>query len=292
MSGAGATTRRRLVGEILKEMKRVNQGQIQEALAAQREKGGQIGSIMISLGMITKGDLTKALATQAGMESVDLSATTIAPEVLKRVDAQTAQAFRVVPFKEAGGVLHVAIADPMNTAVVDDLSFMTGASIQAAVASDDEIDAALKKHYAGGGEDLDALLDQIESDVKKGSIDDPAELARSAPVVRLLNYILLTAVKDRSSDVHLEPFEDEFRLRYRVDGTLFELRSPPKHLATALISRVKVLANLDIAETRMPAASTSWSAGGRSTSASRRCRRCSASRASCASSTAATCRSI
>jgi type IV pilus assembly protein PilB len=245
--------RRRLLGEILKEMKKVGQGQIQEALAVQREKGGQIGSIMVGLGFITKQDLVRALATQAGMESVDLGAANIPPEVLKRVDAQTAQAFRVVPFKQEGGVLHVAIADPMNTAVVDDLSFMTGGKVAACVASDEDIDAAIKKHYAGGGEgDLDALLDELESAKKPGSIDDPNELARSAPVVRLLNYILLTAVRDRSSDIHFEPFEDEFRIRYRVDGTLFELRSPPRHLATALLSRIKVLADLDIAETRLP----------------------------------------
>ena len=245
--------RRRLLGEILKEMKKVNQGQIQEALSLQREKGGQIGSLMVGLGFITKQDLTRALATQAGMDSVELAAMTIPPDVLKRVDAQTAQAFRVVPFKHEGGVLYVAIADPMNTAVVDDLAFMTGGKVSAAVASDEDIDAAVKKHYAGGGEgDLDALIDELESTKKPGSIDDPTEMARSAPVVRLLNYILLTAVRDRSSDVHFEPFEDEFRIRYRVDGTLFELRSPPRHLATALLSRIKVLANLDIAETRMP----------------------------------------
>ena len=252
MSGK-EVVRRRLLGEILKEMKKVNQGQIQEALSLQREKGGQIGSLMIGLGFITKQDLTRALATQAGMDSVELGGMTIPPEVLKRVDAQTAQAFRVVPFKQEGGVLYVAIADPMNTAVVDDLAFMTGGKVSAAVASDEEIDAAVKKHYAGGGEgDLDALIDELESTKKPGSIDDPTEMARSAPVVRLLNYILLTAVRDRSSDVHFEPFEDEFRIRYRVDGTLFELRSPPRHLATALLSRIKVLANLDIAETRMP----------------------------------------
>ncbi|HYC76124.1 MAG TPA: ATPase, T2SS/T4P/T4SS family [Planctomycetota bacterium] len=252
MSGAPATGRRRLLGEILKEMKKVNQGQIQEALATQREKGGQIGSIMVGLGFISKADLTRALATQAGMEAIDLSTLAVPPQVLQRVDAQTAQAFRVAPFKEENGVLWVALADPMNTSVLDDLAFMTGLKVKAAVAGDEQIDAALKKFYAQGAEDLDSLLDSLEAAGKGGSIDDPAELARSTPVVRLLNYILLTAVKDRSSDIHFEPFEEEFKIRYRVDGTLFELRSPPRHLATALISRVKVLADLDIAETRLP----------------------------------------
>ncbi len=246
-----ANKRRKLLGEILKEMKKVNQGQIQEGLAVQREKGGQLGGILVGLGFITHADLVKALAVQSEMEIVDLSQLAIPPQVLARVDAQTAQAFRVVPFKEEGGVLHVALADPMNTAVLDDIGFMTGMKVKAAVATDQAIDAVIKKSYAKE-EDLDSLIDELEQDAKKGSIDDPEQLARSAPVVRLLNYILFTAIRDRSSDIHFEPFEEEFRIRYRVDGTLFELRSPPRHLAVALISRIKVLANLDIAETRLP----------------------------------------
>jgi type IV pilus assembly protein PilB len=185
------------------------------------------------------------------MEIVDLAAIQIPASTLARVDAQTAQAFRVVPFREEPGTLHVALADPMNTAVLDDLAFMTGGVVKAALASDQAIDAIIKKHYAKE-ETLDTLLDAIESETAKGSIDDPEALARSAPVVRLLNYILFTAIRDRSSDIHFEPFEDEFKIRYRVDGTLFELRSPPKHLSVALISRIKVLSSLDIAETRLP----------------------------------------
>jgi type IV pilus assembly protein PilB len=243
--------RRKLLGEILKEMKKVNQGQIQEALAVQRDKGGQIGTILLQLKFVENADLVKALAVQADMEIVDLAAIQIPAATLARVDAQMAQAFRVVPFREEPGVLHVALADPMNTAVLDDLAFMTGGKVKAALASDQAIDAVIRKHYAKE-ETLDTLLDQIESETSKGSIDDPEALARSAPVVRLLNYILFTAIRDRSSDIHFEPFEEEFRIRYRVDGTLFELRSPPKHLSVALISRIKVLSSLDIAETRLP----------------------------------------
>jgi type IV pilus assembly protein PilB len=243
--------RRKLLGEILKEMKKVNQGQIQEALAIQREKGGQIGSILLQLKFIENADLVKALAIQSEMEIVDLAAIQIPASTLARVDAQTAQAFRVVPFREEPGVLHVALADPMNTAVLDDLAFMTGGRVKAALASDQAIDAIIRKNYAKE-ETLDTLLDELESETSKGSIDDPEALARSAPVVRLLNYILFTAIRDRSSDIHFEPFEEEFKIRYRVDGTLFELRSPPKHLSVALISRIKVLSSLDIAETRLP----------------------------------------
>lgn len=244
--------RRKLLGEILKERRKVSQGQIQEALAQQREKGGQIGRILVEMGAVTDADVAEALAVQAGLELVDLAAVTPPPEVVARVDAQTAQAYRIVPFKEEGGELWIALADPMNTAVLDDLRFLTGRTVRAALAGDAAIDAALKRFYAQKAEEgLDSLLDEVERQAK-GSIDDPDALARSAPVVRLLNYILLTAIRDRSSDIHFEPFDDEFKVRYRVDGTLFELRSPPKHLAIALISRIKVLANLDIAETRLP----------------------------------------
>jgi type IV pilus assembly protein PilB len=247
-----AEKRRKLIGEILKERRKVSQGQIQEALALQREKGGQIGRILVEMGAVTDADVAEALAVQAGLELVDLASVTPSPEVVARVDAQTAQAYRIVPFKEEGGELWIALADPMNTAVLDDLRFLTGRTVRAALAGDAAIDAALKRFYAQKPEEgLDSLLDEVERQAK-GSIDDPDALARSAPVVRLLNYILLTAIRDRSSDIHFEPFDDEFKVRYRVDGTLFELRSPPKHLAIALISRIKVLANLDIAETRLP----------------------------------------
>ncbi|HMS18199.1 MAG TPA: GspE/PulE family protein, partial [Planctomycetota bacterium] len=131
-----------------------------------------------------------------------------------------------------------------------DLEFMTGLKLKGAIADGAAIDQVLKKRYSGKKEeDLDSLIDELEG---SASIDDPNNLARSTPVVRLLNHILFAAIRDRSSDIHLEPFEEEFRIRYRVDGTLFELRSPPRNLAEALISRVKVLANLDIAETRIP----------------------------------------
>ena len=244
-------TRRPLLGQILKSQGHVGQGQIQEALSIQRDKGGQIGQVLLGMEAITRVQLLGALAEQAGMPSVDLAKKDIPADVLGKVDPQTAQTFRVVPFEIDGKVLRVALADPLNTSVLDDLSFMTGMTVEGALASDEAVDAVIARNYASGKEDLDSLLDDLEAEVR-GGIDDPEALARSAPVVRLLNYILLTAIRDRSSDIHLEPFEDEFRIRYRVDGTLFELRSPPRHLAVALISRVKVLANLDIAETRIP----------------------------------------
>ncbi|NRA96855.1 MAG: Flp pilus assembly complex ATPase component TadA, partial [Planctomycetes bacterium] len=237
------TEQRQLIGQILKGQGSCHQGQIQEALATQRDKGGQIGQILIDLGYITREALLRGLAEQAGMPTVDLKADPPSDALLEKIDPQTAQAFRVVPFNIEAGTLHVALADPMNTSILDDLGFMTGMTVKGALADEATIDEIIRKRYAQE-EDLDSLLDDLEAEAS--SIDDADALARSTPVVRLLNHVLFAAIRDRSSDVHLEPFESEFKIRYRVDGTLFELRSPPKHLAEALISRVKVLANLDM----------------------------------------------
>lgn len=249
-----AKERQKLIGQILKEMRLVHEGQVQEALAIQRQGGGQIGQILIELGYVTRADLTLALGKQQGLESVSLAGVKIPKEIVDRIDYATVSIFRAVPFSLDGGVCKVAIADPSHLASLDDIRFMFGCDVQAFIAKDEEIEQAIKTYFGEKEETLESLIDTLEKDVKSGkqSIDDKESLAKSAPVVKLLNYILFMAIRDKASDIHLEPFEDEFKIRYRVDGVLFELRSPPQHLAIALISRVKVMANLDIAETRIP----------------------------------------
>jgi type IV pilus assembly protein PilB len=243
-------TKKRLLGQILRDRKACGLAAVQAALTEQAEKGGLLGEILVSAGAITRAQLLEALADQAGMSSVDLEVVAVQPEAAAKVDAATMQAFLCVPWKLEGRVLHVALANPLNTQVLDDIAFMTGLEVKGALASDRAITAALKRLHPVE-ENLDDFLDKLADDGTR-SIDDPVEAARSGPVVRLLNHILVAAIRDRASDIHLEPFEQEFRVRYRVDGTLFELRSPPRHLAVALLSRIKVLANLDIAETRVP----------------------------------------
>ncbi|MSR74968.1 MAG: pilus assembly protein PilB [Planctomycetes bacterium] len=242
--------KRRLLGQILRDMKACGLGAVQEALAVQMEKGGLLGELLLEQGAITRQQLLAALAEQAGMPAVDLEVVAVQPEAAQKVDAATMQAFQCVPWKLEGRVLHVALANPLNTQVLTDIGFMTGLEVRGALASDKAIAAALKRLHPVE-ENLDDFLDGLGADASKG-IDDPVSAARSAPVVRLLNHILVAAIRDRSSDIHFEPFEEEFRVRYRIDGTLFELRSPPRHLAVALLSRIKVLANLDIAEVRVP----------------------------------------
>jgi type IV pilus assembly protein PilB len=251
---------RKLLGQILKEMGVLHEGHVQEALVHQREAGCTIGKALRELGHITEEQLTEALGRQAGMEPIDLAATSVTPEAAALVDANTARLFRICPVRLEGDGLLVAMADPLNKAVLDDLRFTLGREVTGAIASESAVQAALDRVYgvekqASAGEVFaEAAKELRDSGLGGGTTDlgDAEALAQSAPVVKLLNYILLQAIRDHASDIHLEPFERDFKIRYRVDGALFELESPPRHLAEALISRVKVMSHLDIAETRIP----------------------------------------
>ncbi len=247
---------RRLLGQILKELGCVHEGMIQEALSVQREKGGRIGEILLELRHIEAADLARALASQAGLPFFDLAAQPPAQDAIAKVDLATARAFGVVPVKLAGKVLTVAIADPANASMLADLGFTTGCEIQGVVAETALIAAALDRHYREDAGEAKLRMHQLVQELQQqgGKIDleDKTAMASAAPVVKLLNYILYQAIRDKASDIHLEPFENDFKIRYRVDGSLFELESPPPHLAEALIARVKVMSDLDIAETRLP----------------------------------------
>ena len=253
---------RRPIGQILKELKLVSEFDIQTALKAQKDKGGTIGKIFMDQGQITQDDLTKALAVQSGMEFVDLAKLEISPEVIEMVDSNTADTFSVMPvlYDKESNTLTVAIHDPSDLNVLDALRFSLPkiANFKTAVAPQDAIKLCLERYYhsKAGVDTMFAAMGDGKGEIGSSRENiDMAQLekdANSAPVVKLLNMILLQAVRDRGSDVHLEPFEHEFKVRYRIDGVLYEMMPPPLQLARALISRVKVMANLDIAETRLP----------------------------------------
>lgn len=238
---------RRLLGQILKARGSVREVQIQEALSEQRKHGGLIGQHLVSLGHCQAADVAAALAEQAGLVAVDLARVQPSKEALSKVDASTAHAYCVLPFELAGGHLKVAIADPLNTAVLEDLAFQTGLVIDGAVADQDTLRAKVREFYGEEG----TIRDAIAAAASVGG-SDPEKAAQSAPVVRLLNSILHRAIADRASDVHFEVFPRELRVRYRVDGALYEIDAPPVHLAAALLARIKVMSDLDIAETKMP----------------------------------------
>ncbi len=247
---------RRLLGQILKDHGAIHEGMVQEALMQQRDKGGRIGEILLELGHIQKGDLAKALAEQAGLTFLDLSKQSPQPEAIAKVDHATARAFSALPIALAGKVLTVAIADPVNLSMLADLSFTTGCEVKGVIADESLIAQGLEKHYqedaASAKQRMKQLVQELQQQGGKIDLEDKTAMAAAAPVVKLLNYILYQAIRDKASDIHLEPFEGDFKIRYRVDGALFELEAPPPHLAEALIARIKVMADLDIAETRLP----------------------------------------
>ncbi len=260
---------RKPLGQILKEMELVSEGDIQDALQIQREKGGAIGQILVNMDIVTEEDVLYALAAQAGLDVVDLNDIEPPANAIARVPSPTAQAYQIIPieYKESSNILVIAFADPRNVNIFHDLEFMLNCKIEGAVCSSDQITEALGKYYSDeAGDSLASAIAGMQDDkalaeltatmgnIKTGSLDlsEAAAIASAAPVVKLLNLLLLNAIRDQSSDIHFEPFEDEFSIRYRVDGILYEMESPPIHLAPALISRVKVMSNLDIAETRLP----------------------------------------
>jgi type IV pilus assembly protein PilB len=240
--------KRELLGQILKARGILREGQVQEALAEQRRHGGLIGQHLVAMGHCSAADIALALAEQAGLATVDLAAQEPTPEALALVDASTAHAYGVLPLTLKGKVLTVAIGDPLNTAVLEDLAFNTGLTVKGAVAEAELLKQKVRTAY---GEEAD-LKDAIAEAARSSAGGDPAEAASSAPVVKLLNSILNRAIQDRASDVHFEVFPRELRIRYRVDGSLYEIESPPAHLAAALIARIKVMSDLDIAETKLP----------------------------------------
>ncbi|MCX7703355.1 MAG: ATPase, T2SS/T4P/T4SS family [Planctomycetota bacterium] len=251
---------RRPLGQLLKEMGVVTEYEIQEALQVQQEKGGTLGEILVEMGFIDEKDLLFALAIQAGMDMVDLDEMEIPDDVIERVDKTVVETYKIMPIEFKDGKVTVAISDPTNLGVLDDLRFMLDAELEAVVATEDAIERAIARYYGGKEESIESIIASVDesSDVELVESREMLDIEKlekdvhSKPVVRLLNLILLQAIKDRASDIHLEPFEDRFRVRYRVDGVLYEMMPPPLHLASALISRVKVMSNLNISETRVP----------------------------------------
>ena len=259
----------RPLGRVLIKMGRLTREQVHQALglqAEQKKKGTStpIGQILVDLGMISDRDRNLALAAQQGLEMYDLTDREIPKDVIDKVPQQMATSYKLVPVEfdpRNGGTLKVVIASPENFRAVDDLRTFLNMNVVAAMADTDAINKLLAKYYDAKQDSLMTLMNEITSDTSIKALESRGEsidleslkdLAESNPVKRLLNMVLLQAIKDKASDVHFEPFEDEFKMRYRIDGVLYEMVPPPKHIAMAITSRIKVMANLDIAERRMP----------------------------------------
>jgi type IV pilus assembly protein PilB len=253
----------RPIGRVLTKMGRVTREQVVEALDLQKRRGGALGRILIDLGYIKESDLNIALAAQRGYELLDLANANIPKEAIDAVPAQIATTNKVLPisFDAGSRKLVVAMANHENFRALDDLRSLMGYTVTAKIGDAEQIEKLINKHYNTAAESFSDVIGELGSDEtlkelgKRGEsidLDTLKDAADSNPVRKLINLVLLQAIKDKASDIHFEPFEDEFKMRYRIDGVLYEMMPPPTHIAQAISSRVKVMANLDIAERRMP----------------------------------------
>lgn len=255
--------RGRRLGRVLTKQGKLTRDKVQEALGMQKKRRAPIGQLLIELGYITQDDVDQALAAQQGMEIADIAELTISEDVIKLLPAETAQAYQVVPlqYDEATQTLTIAVKNADNFRAMDDLKLLMGFNVKAKVATAKQVDKKLAEFYGDDDESLSSLIGELSDDTSMEELADRGEsidldalmeATEDNKVIRLLNLVLLQAIKDKASDIHFEPFEDEFKMRYRIDGVLYEMIPPPKHLALPIVSRIKVMAKLDIAERRMP----------------------------------------
>lgn len=254
----------RSFGQILVDLGYIDEEQLDLLREEQSQRPNELlGQIAISMNMITDDQLAQALAEQFGLQVVAVSDLTIPQEVLAHLTEAMANLYRVIPLSFRNDVLTIATAEPQNISVIDELRNFLGYQIRCVVTTAKEIDVALERYYATDqGDSIESILSDMENDKNLQELVDQAgtmedltsveALAESAPVRKLLNMVFLLGIKDHASDLHFEPFEDEFKIRIKADGTLYEMVPPPRHLANAITTRIKVLANLDIAEKRLP----------------------------------------
>lgn len=255
----------RKLGQIFVDLGFLSDDQLEMLVEEQSQNPGQlIGRIAEDMGLVSDEELIQALGEQFGLKTVDIDGLTPPPEAREAISDSMAQLYRVIPLQLEDGRLTLATCDPQNLAMQDELRRFLGYEIALLVASESQILKAIDKFFNEDVESIEKIINDLQSDEELkaasekllggGPIDlgDVAELADSAPVRKLLNIVLLQAIKEHASDIHFEPFEDEFRIRIKADGVLFELVPPPRHLAFAITTRIKVMANLNISERRLP----------------------------------------
>jgi type IV pilus assembly protein PilB len=252
------------LGEILIKESLITQDQLDKALEFQRSNGGKLGSCLTKMGYITDDDITGVLSRQYGVPSINLKYYEIDPNVIKLIPQDTALRYQVIPLSRVGSVLTIAMTDPTNVFAMDDIKFMTGFNVEPVVASESAIGEAISRFYGGGAsnhEELSNLMkDLVDEDQELELAADEQEMdasalekaAEEAPIIKLVNLILTDSVKRGASDIHVEPYENEMRVRFRIDGVLQTVMSPPLKLRDAMTSRMKIMAKLDIAEKRLP----------------------------------------
>ena len=255
------------LGEMLLKAKLISEDQLQKALEHQKESGGKLGKNLVDLGFIEDQQITQFLSQQFGVPAVDLSQfKEIDQQVIKLVPADVARKYQVMPLTRTGATLTIAMTDPTNVFAMDDIKFMTGYNVEPVVASEAGISEAIEQHYGVSAEiekqsEMEDIVSAaLQTDADLEMVEDEEELseaelsnaAEDAPVVKLVNLVLTDALKRGASDIHIEPYEKEFRVRFRIDGVCYEIMKPPLKLKDAVTSRIKIMAKLDISEKRLP----------------------------------------
>ena len=245
------------IGDLLIEEGLITREQLGQALTEQRSSGMRLGYVLVKMGFVQELEITKMLARQYHVPAVDLGKFKVEEKIVNLVPADVALKHTVLPLKREGRSLTVAMAEPGDVQVVDDLKFITRCDIVPVIAGEYTLRTAIEKYYEGTDSQLETLLEGMDEEdleimEEEAEDDDPTTLADNAPVVKLINGLLADAVRRGASDIHIEPFEHELRIRYRIDGSLQEVMKPPIKLRAALTSRVKIMSSLNIAERRVP----------------------------------------
>ncbi len=247
------------LGELLVRENLISMAQLKKAQEEQTRSGGRIGYHLIKTGAIEESKLTDFLSKQYGVPAINLKDFDIDPEIIKLVPKEVCEKHLIIPVNRAGASLIIAMSDPSNIFAMDDIKFLTGYNIETVVASEMAIREAVERYYAPKGPSLEEIVGNFDDGgievAEDSDADDMDELARAAddaPVVKLVNLILLDAIKKGASDIHVEPYEKDFRVRFRIDGVLYEVMKPPMKLKNAITSRLKIMASLDISERRLP----------------------------------------
>jgi type IV pilus assembly protein PilB len=279
------------IGELLLKEKRITPAQLQEALNYQKTSGGKLGYNLVKLGFVKDEEITSLLSKQYGVPSINLAQFEIDPAIVKLIPAETAQKYQIVPLSRAGATLTIAMTDPTNVFAMDDIKFMTGYNVEPVVASETAVTDAITRYYPAGAssqrvvekkekkaaaipqaanlnnaatlEMVTRALEETAGDIADDDVEMLEEIEQidvstlekqggEAPVIRLVNLMLMSAIQKGASDIHVEPYEKEFRVRFRIDGILYNVMAPPMKFRDAITSRVKIMAKLDIAEKRLP----------------------------------------
>jgi type IV pilus assembly protein PilB len=265
------------IGELLLKEKRISPDQLQDALTYQRQHGGKLGANLVKLGFVKDDEITELLSRQYGVPSIALHQFDIDAAVLKLVPAETARKYQIVPLSRAGATLTIAMVDPTNVFAMDDIKFMTGYNVEPVVASETAVVEAIDKYYGIGPttraqitavpsesalevaakalEEMPSIGDgnvEVLDDLEEISVEALARQGEEAPVIKLVNVILMSAISKGASDIHVEPYEKDYRIRYRIDGILYNVMTPSLRMRDAITSRIKIMAKLDIAEKRLP----------------------------------------